>query len=105
MCQRRYANDVLKRFGIYECKATASPVGLSTWLVASSESAKINVPFREAVVSPMHLTIATRPDIAYAVGYFSHFMDNLQQDCWTAVHSLFSRDQVARTPLPAKRQD
>uniref|UniRef100_A0AAV1V806 Reverse transcriptase Ty1/copia-type domain-containing protein n=1 Tax=Peronospora matthiolae TaxID=2874970 RepID=A0AAV1V806_9STRA len=50
MCQRRYVNDILKRFGMDECKATASPVDLSTRLVASSEAAKIDVPFREAVM-------------------------------------------------------
>uniref|UniRef100_A0AAV1TU79 Reverse transcriptase Ty1/copia-type domain-containing protein n=1 Tax=Peronospora matthiolae TaxID=2874970 RepID=A0AAV1TU79_9STRA len=49
MCQRRYVNDILKRFGMDECKATASPVDLSTRLVASSEAAKIDVPLREAV--------------------------------------------------------
>uniref|UniRef100_A0AAV1TTM0 Reverse transcriptase Ty1/copia-type domain-containing protein n=1 Tax=Peronospora matthiolae TaxID=2874970 RepID=A0AAV1TTM0_9STRA len=89
MCQRRYVNDILKRFGMDECKATASPVDLSTRLVASSEAAKIDVPFREAVGALMHLTTATRPDIAYAVGYVSRFMENPQQEHWTAVKRIF----------------
>uniref|UniRef100_A0AAV1U9U7 Integrase catalytic domain-containing protein n=1 Tax=Peronospora matthiolae TaxID=2874970 RepID=A0AAV1U9U7_9STRA len=89
MCQRRYVNDILKRFGMDECKATASPVDLNTRLVASSESAKIDVPFREAVGALMHLTTATRPDIAYAVGYVSRFMENPQQEHWTAVKRNF----------------
>uniref|UniRef100_A0AAV1ULP4 Reverse transcriptase Ty1/copia-type domain-containing protein n=1 Tax=Peronospora matthiolae TaxID=2874970 RepID=A0AAV1ULP4_9STRA len=89
MCQRRYVNDILKRFGMDECKATASPVDLSTRLVASSEAAKIDVPFREAVGALMHLTTATRPDIAYAVGYVSRFMENPQQQHWTAVKRIF----------------
>uniref|UniRef100_A0AAV1V6F4 Reverse transcriptase Ty1/copia-type domain-containing protein n=1 Tax=Peronospora matthiolae TaxID=2874970 RepID=A0AAV1V6F4_9STRA len=84
MCQRRYVNDILKRFGMDECKATASPVDLSTRLVASSEVAKIDVPFREAVGALMHLTTATRPYIAYAVGYVSRFMENPQKEHWTA---------------------
>ena len=89
MCQRRYVNDILKRFGMDECKATTSPVDLSTRLVASSEAAKIDVPFREAVGALMHLTTATRPDIAYAVGYVSRFMENPQQEHWTAVKRIF----------------
>uniref|UniRef100_A0AAV1VFK5 Reverse transcriptase Ty1/copia-type domain-containing protein n=1 Tax=Peronospora matthiolae TaxID=2874970 RepID=A0AAV1VFK5_9STRA len=89
MCQRRYVNDILKRFGMDECKATASPVDLSTRLVASTEAAKIDVPFREAVGALMHLTTATRPDIGYAVGYVSRFMENPQQEHWTAVKRIF----------------
>uniref|UniRef100_A0AAV1TBG1 Polyprotein n=1 Tax=Peronospora matthiolae TaxID=2874970 RepID=A0AAV1TBG1_9STRA len=89
MCQRRYVNDILKRFGMDECKATSSPVDLSTRLVASTEAAKIDVPFREAVGALMHLTTATRPDIAYAVGYVSRFMENPQQEHWTAVKRIF----------------
>uniref|UniRef100_A0AAV1V9Q8 Reverse transcriptase Ty1/copia-type domain-containing protein n=1 Tax=Peronospora matthiolae TaxID=2874970 RepID=A0AAV1V9Q8_9STRA len=89
MCQRRYVNDILKCFGMDECKATASPVDLSTRLVASTEAAKIDVPFREAVGALMHLTTATRPDIAYAVGYVSRFMENPQQEHWTAVKRIF----------------
>uniref|UniRef100_A0AAV1U7L3 Reverse transcriptase Ty1/copia-type domain-containing protein n=1 Tax=Peronospora matthiolae TaxID=2874970 RepID=A0AAV1U7L3_9STRA len=90
MCQRRYASDILKRFGMDECKATASPVDLSTRLVASTEAAKIDVPFREAVGALIHLTTATRPDIAYAVGYVSRFMENPQQEHWTAEYIALS---------------
>uniref|UniRef100_A0AAV1UCY1 Reverse transcriptase Ty1/copia-type domain-containing protein n=1 Tax=Peronospora matthiolae TaxID=2874970 RepID=A0AAV1UCY1_9STRA len=82
MCQRRYVNDILKRFGMYECKATASPVDLSTRLVASSEAANIDVPFREAVGALMYLTTATCPDIAYAVGNVSRFLEDPQQEHW-----------------------
>ncbi|KAG2866879.1 hypothetical protein PC115_g25466 [Phytophthora cactorum] len=79
MCQRRYVDDILKRFGMDECKAVVSPVDISTRLVPSDAATKVNAPFREAVGALMHLMTATRPDIAYAVGYVSRFMENLME--------------------------
>lgn len=89
MCQRRYVDDILKRFGMDECKATVSPVDLSSRLVPSKDATKVDAPFREAVGALMHLMTATRPDIAYAVGYVSRFMENPQQEHWIAVKRIF----------------
>uniref|UniRef100_H3GC12 Integrase catalytic domain-containing protein n=1 Tax=Phytophthora ramorum TaxID=164328 RepID=H3GC12_PHYRM len=50
MCQRRYVDDILKRFAMDECKAVVSPVDMSTRLVPSDAATKVNAPFREAVV-------------------------------------------------------
>ncbi|KAG2955349.1 hypothetical protein PC119_g27908 [Phytophthora cactorum] len=66
MCQRRYVDDILKRFAMDKCKAVVSPVDMSTRLVPSDAATKVNAPFREAVGALMHLMTATRPDIAYA---------------------------------------
>uniref|UniRef100_H3H7K6 Reverse transcriptase Ty1/copia-type domain-containing protein n=1 Tax=Phytophthora ramorum TaxID=164328 RepID=H3H7K6_PHYRM len=63
MCQRRYVDDILKRFAMDECKAVVSPVDMSTRLVPSDAATKVNAPFREAVGALMHLMTATRPDI------------------------------------------
>ncbi|KAF0688449.1 hypothetical protein As57867_019867, partial [Aphanomyces stellatus] len=89
MCQRRYVDDILKRFGMDECKAVVSPADLSSRLVPSSAPTKVNAPFREAVGALMHLMTATRPDIAFAVGYVSRFMENPQVEHWTAVKRIF----------------
>ena len=35
LCQRRYVNDILKRFNMDECKVVASPVDVSSQLVSS----------------------------------------------------------------------
>uniref|UniRef100_H3GN88 Reverse transcriptase Ty1/copia-type domain-containing protein n=1 Tax=Phytophthora ramorum TaxID=164328 RepID=H3GN88_PHYRM len=69
MCQRRYVDDILKRFAMDECKAVVSPVDMSTRLVPSDAATKVNAPFRKAVGALMHLMTATHPDIAYAVVY------------------------------------
>ena len=37
----------------------------------------------------MHLTTATRPDIAFAVRYVSRFMENPQVEHWIAVKRIF----------------
>uniref|UniRef100_A0AAV1VJV4 Polyprotein n=1 Tax=Peronospora matthiolae TaxID=2874970 RepID=A0AAV1VJV4_9STRA len=89
MCQRRYVDDVLKRFGMDECKAVASPVDVSSRLVPSNSASKVDVPFREAVGALMHLTTATRPDIAYAVSFVSRFMEKPQEEHWVAVKRIF----------------
>ncbi|KAG2759272.1 hypothetical protein Pcac1_g28672 [Phytophthora cactorum] len=70
---------------------------MSTRLVPSDAATKVNAPFREAVGALMHLMTATRPDIAYAVGYVSRFMENLKKEHWVAVKRNLS--------LPARHQD
>ncbi|KAG2791496.1 hypothetical protein PC113_g25824 [Phytophthora cactorum] len=97
MCQRRYVDDILKRFGMDECKAVVSPVDMSTRLISSDAATKVNAPFREAVGALMHLMTATRPDIAYAVGYVSRFMENPQEEHWVAVKRIFRYLQGTKT--------
>uniref|UniRef100_A0AAV1THW1 Reverse transcriptase Ty1/copia-type domain-containing protein n=1 Tax=Peronospora matthiolae TaxID=2874970 RepID=A0AAV1THW1_9STRA len=87
--QRRYVNDILRCFGLEECKAVASPVDVSSRLMSSNTASKIDVPFREAVGALMHLTTTTRPDIAYAVSFVSRFMENPQEEHWVAVKRFF----------------
>lgn len=50
MCQRRYIDDILKRFGTDGCKAVISPVDISFRLVVSDISAKLNAPFQEKLI-------------------------------------------------------
>ncbi|KAG3230714.1 hypothetical protein PI124_g24188 [Phytophthora idaei] len=45
----------------------------------------------------MHLMTATRPDIAYAVGYVSRFMENPQDEHWVAVKRIFRYLQGTET--------
>ena len=97
MCQRRYVDDILKRFGMDDCKAVPSPVDMSSRLVSSNAATKVSAPFREAVGALMHLTTATRPDIAYAVGYVSRFMENPQEEHWIAVKRIFRYLQGTKT--------
>ena len=87
LCQRRYVNDILKRFNMDECKTVASPVDVSSRLFPSNATTKISAPFREAVGALMHLSTATRPDITYAVSYVSRFMENPQDEHWVHTHT------------------
>uniref|UniRef100_A0AAV1UTG7 Reverse transcriptase Ty1/copia-type domain-containing protein n=1 Tax=Peronospora matthiolae TaxID=2874970 RepID=A0AAV1UTG7_9STRA len=89
LCQRRYVDDILKRFGMGDCKAVSSPVDMSSRLISSDATTKVDAPFRKAVGALMHLTTATRPDIAFAVGYVSRFMENPQEEHWVAVKRIF----------------
>ncbi|GAB9477685.1 Integrase catalytic core protein, partial [Globisporangium polare] len=56
LSQRRYIDDILKRFGMEDCTSVSSPVDISTKLVASENQAPTaDVPYREAVGALMHL--------------------------------------------------
>uniref|UniRef100_A0AAV1VBT5 Integrase catalytic domain-containing protein n=1 Tax=Peronospora matthiolae TaxID=2874970 RepID=A0AAV1VBT5_9STRA len=97
LSQHRYVDDILKRFGMDDCKAVASPVDMSSRLVSSDAATKVDAPFREAVGALMHLTTATRPDIAFAVGYVSRLMENPQEEHWVAVKRIFRFLQGTKT--------
>jgi hypothetical protein len=97
LCQRRYIDDILKRFGMEDCKPVATPVDISAKIDFDDESPLADVPFREAVGALMHLMCATRPDISFAVGMVSRFMESPKDVHWTAVKRILRYLQGTKT--------
>lgn len=97
MCQRRYVDDILKRFGTDNCKAMMSPTDMISRLVASNAASKVDAPLRESVGAVMLLMNVTRPDVAFAVGYISCFMENPQAKHWIAVKRILHYLQVTKS--------
>lgn len=73
--QRAYAEKVLKRFGMMECNPVATPSDNAQNLGDFVMDGELDFPYREAVGSLMYLAVGTRPDISFAVGNVSRYMD------------------------------
>ena len=65
--QGKYAVEILKRFGMMDCKAMAPPMASNLKLLNDASSASIDATmYRQMIGSLMYLT-DTRPDICFAV--------------------------------------
>jgi len=96
LSQTRYIEEMLKRYDFAECSPISTPmdpgVSLSTEHSpkTSEEQEQMRfVPYSHAVGSLMYLAIATRPDIAYAVGVLGRYSSNPGLEHWKAVKHLF----------------
>lgn len=96
LSQRQAVVDMLKKFDMADCKPVSTPLDPGTKLsVADSPQNEEEValmrskPYAEAVGTLMYIAIATRPDIAYAVGVLSRFSSNPGMAHWKAVQHLF----------------
>ena len=96
MSQEKYIADMLERFHMAECKEVATPLDPSVKLTKEMEPKTEKeilemktVPYRSAVGSLMYAMVATRPDIAAAVGVVSRHLNNPGQAHWTAVKRKF----------------
>jgi hypothetical protein len=92
LSQAEYISKVLKRFNMESAKPLSTPlptyVKLSTCDCPTSDEDKefmSKVPYQSAVGSLMYAMVATRPDIAFAVGAVSRFMSNPGKKHWDAV--------------------
>lgn len=74
--QSAYARKVLNRFRMTECHAVTVPADPNQILCTSDVRNESKFPYREVIGSLMYLAIATRPDISYAIGNCSRFMEN-----------------------------
>lgn len=74
--QAAYAKKVLARFNMSESYGVSTPADSSQQLLSAKCSEKVVFPFREAVGSLMYLAVATRPDITFAVGNVSRYLEN-----------------------------
>ncbi|KAL8143673.1 hypothetical protein V2J09_016705 [Rumex salicifolius] len=85
---RRYAEDLLKKYGMQNCKPIDSPMEVRHMLRAEEgdelEDARL---YRQLVGSLIYLTI-TRPDLTYAVGVVSQFMHTPRKPHLEAVRRI-----------------
>ncbi|KAM1753554.1 hypothetical protein ACFX12_006125 [Malus domestica] len=76
LCQQKYAKDLLKRFGMLECKLISTPIEPNAKICAhEGKYLEDATMYRQLVGSLIYLTL-TRPDISYAVGVMSRYMQN-----------------------------
>jgi hypothetical protein len=74
ICQRKYALDVLKRFGMEDSNVVCSPIVPGSKLHNDEGGVKVNETyFKQIVGSLMYLT-TTRPDIMFIVSLISRYM-------------------------------
>ena len=71
--QRKYTLDVLRRFGMAECKSSPLPMPAHTKLLRGGAPSKA-FPYPELIGSLLYLSGWTRPDIAFSVNYLSRFL-------------------------------
>src|SRR3979490_2563382 len=83
LSQRQYISDMLDRYNLADSAPVTTPIDPGLKLSSSmspttpEEIAEMkNIPYASAVGSIMYLSVATRPDIAYAVGVLCRFNQN-----------------------------
>jgi hypothetical protein len=75
ICQTKYANEVLKRFRMLNCKLAATPMATGTKLTKYDEGSYVDLTlYKKLVGSLMYLT-TMRPDIMFVVSLISRFME------------------------------
>jgi hypothetical protein len=95
LSQKQYVEELLDRFHMSDCRPVFTPMSpglnLSSAMGPSTpeEIAEMqNLPYLNAVGALNYLAIATRPDIAYAVGCLARFNSNPGPAHWAAVKHL-----------------
>ncbi|KAJ3527698.1 hypothetical protein NMY22_g9685 [Coprinellus aureogranulatus] len=91
--QRRYIESVLERTGMSDCKPAWTPIPTSAKLTAEDPNDNTilhyitiegrEVSFKSVIGSLMYAMLATRPDLAFAVGLLGRFAAAPKQVHWT----------------------
>ena len=83
LCQSRYAQKVIDRFGLSSARGQPTPMDPEIDLTLPAAPCKH--PYREAIGSLMYLMVGTRPDLAFAIGLLAMFVENPTELHWDAV--------------------
>ena len=86
--QSTYASKLLERSSMAECKPCMTPMEEQLKLTKASTVAKVDATLYQSIVGGLCYLVHTRPDIAFAVGYVSHLMEDPREDHWVAVKRL-----------------
>src|SRR5579863_4742682 len=91
LSQAAYIKSIIARFSLADAKPYSTPIVPSASYSKSDSPASVTdaarmhkVPYREAIGSLMYASVATCPDITFAVSTLSQFLENLGEAHWEA---------------------
>lgn len=73
--QKKYASEVLSRFGMEECNAVRNPMVLGCKLTKEGTGAAVDATMFKQLVGSLRYLTATRPDLMYSVNLVSRYME------------------------------
>ena len=89
--QQSYTENILRQFGMEDAKTIRTPVDTSTKLVKGDDDEMCvdQSLYQSAVGSLLYLSLATRPDITFAVSNVAKYCTRPTNKHWTAVKRIF----------------
>ena len=89
--QAAYLHNVLKRFGMDECKPVSTPMETGKiFEKLPTDDPPVNLKeYQAAIGSLIYASVGTRPDISYAVGVLSQFTSHPGQEHWQGIKRVF----------------
>jgi hypothetical protein len=93
--QAHYAKKILEMAGMADCKAAATPMEERLGLSHDSTTEEVDAMLYRRIVGSLRYLIHTRPDLTYAVGYVSRFLERPTEEHLQAVKKIIR--YIART--------
>ncbi|RDX99788.1 hypothetical protein CR513_17110, partial [Mucuna pruriens] len=92
--KRKYAREILSRFGMENCNAVKNSIASGTRLSKDDAGNKVDATmFKQVVGSLMYLTV-TRPDLMYGVSLTSRFMSTPTESHWFAAKRYWGTTEL-----------
>lgn len=88
LSQGAYVEKILERSGMAGCNACQVPMEPRLKLSKKSTQPPVDATAYRSIVGSLRYLVNTRPDIAFAVGYVSRFLENPREDHLTAVKHI-----------------
>jgi len=88
ICQSAYATKIVEQCGLSECNPTDTPMELRVRLVSGTTDKAFDVTKYRSIIGSLRYLVNTRPDIAYAVGMASRFMESPNNEHWAVVKRI-----------------
>jgi hypothetical protein len=86
--QSAYARKLLEKAGLENCNPCSTPMEARLQLSKKSTTAEVDATMYRSLVGSLRYLVHTRPDISFAVGYVSRFMEKPRQEHLAAVKHL-----------------
>jgi hypothetical protein len=86
--QAAYARKLLEKAGMGTCNPCHTPMEVRLKLSAKSSTPEVDATMYRSLVGSLRYLVHTRPDITFAVGYVSRFMEKPRQEHLAAVKHI-----------------
>ena len=89
--QGKYAVEILKRFGMMDCKSMTTPMASNLKLLSDASLDSVDATMYPHIIGSLMYLMSTRPDICFAVNTFTNRFETCSPDFYKAYSEVPKR--------------